>query len=171
MHDRRMADLDPNWKIRGETSKTKGNCAYGGTIMNKAKHGRVTFTSEQNLPNHVNNPRFKALEELNDGIYEVEKGKKKVVLDTPIQIGVAVYSYAKLSLIEFWEFINKYLVTDLYQVMQCDTDSLYLAFARETIDECVKPGLEDEWARVKWDFLSSEDTTLMEFEGHTITKK
>ena len=62
-------------------------------------------------------------------------------------------------------------MNDLYQILECDTDSLYLAFARETIDECVKPGLEDEWARVKWDFLSSEDTTLMEFEGHTITKK
>ena len=76
-----------------------------------------------------------------------------------------------MSLIEFWEFINKYLVNDLYQIMQCDTDSLYIAFARETIDECVKPGLEEEWSRVKWDFFSSEDDTTMDFEGHTITKK
>ena len=55
--------------------------------------------------------------------------------------------------------------------MECDTDSLYLTFACENIDECVKPGMEDEWAHVKWEFLSSEDTTLMEFEGHTITWK
>ena len=116
VHDRRMADLDPNWKIRGETSKTKGNCAYGGTIMDKTKHTRVLFTTEDRVPNHVNDPRFKALEELNSGIYEVQKSKKTVVLDKAIQIGIAVYSYAKLSLIDFWEFINRYLVNDLYDL-------------------------------------------------------
>ena len=172
IHDRRMADLDPSWQIRGETAKTEGNAAYGGTIMNKAKHTNVTFTTETNLPNHVNNPRFKTFDESCDGMYEVEKNKKKVVLDTPIQIGVSIYSYAKLSLISFWELLNKYLVNDLYQIMECDTDSLYVAFARDTIDECVKKEYEEEWKRVKWDYFSSEDETeMMEFEGHTITKK
>ena len=49
VHDRRMADLDPRWQIRVETAKTEGNAAYGGTIMNKAKHTNITFT-ETNLP-------------------------------------------------------------------------------------------------------------------------
>ena len=113
--------------------------------MDKCKHCLTTFTSETNLPKHINNPLFKTMEELNGSIFEVEKKKRKVVYDLPIQIGIAVYSYAKLSLISFWEFINKYLVNDLYQLMECDTDSLYIAFARNSIDDCVKPELKEEW--------------------------
>ena len=40
-------------------------------------------------------------------------------------------------------------MNDYYQLMECDTDSLYIAFAKETIDECVKPHLKEEWNKVK----------------------
>ena len=85
------------------------------------------------------------MQELNSDIYEIEKQKRKVLLDLPMQIGIAVYSYAKLHLIEFREFINSYLMNNHYQLMECDTDSLYIAFAKNNIDECVKPELRDKW--------------------------
>ena len=169
VRNRRMADLDPDYKIRGETSKTKGNCFYGGTIMDKTKHTSVRFSSEQNIGNHIKNPLFKCMTELNGDIYEVEKEKKKVILDTPIQIGLSVFSYAKLNLICFWEFINKFLINDLYQIMECDTDSLYIAFARDTIDECVKPEYKEQWYQEKWNYFSnSQDKTEIDFEGMKI---
>ena len=96
IRDRRLADLDPNHKIKGETSKTLGNSWYGGTLMNKAKHTSLRFCKEKNIENHIKNPLFKNMEELNGGIFEVEKAKKKVVLDTPIHIGITVYNYAAL---------------------------------------------------------------------------
>ena len=74
--------------------------------MDKSKHTITSFTSETNLPRHIKNPHFKAMEELNDNIFEVTKTKRTRVYDLPMQIGIAVYSYAKLSLITFWEFIN-----------------------------------------------------------------
>ena len=96
--------------------------------------------------------------------------KSKVILDLPVQIGIAVFNYAKLRLIEFWEFINHYLVNDLYQIMECDTDSLYIAFARENIDECVKPELLEKWQEEKKIWFSTEDKeTLVDFEGNDIT--
>ena len=82
--------------------------------MNKSKHTTTTYTDESNLYKHINNPFFKSVEELNENIFEVTKKKKTHVYDLPIQIGIAVYSYAKLNLISFWEFINKYLINDLY---------------------------------------------------------
>ena len=85
---------------------------------------------------------------------------------------ISVYSNAKLILISFWEFLNTYLDNDLYQLMQTDTDSLYVAFARESIDDCVKQELREEWDRLKWNFFSSDDdTTEMVFDGSKITKK
>ena len=78
------------------------------------------------------------MEELDGGIYEIITGKKKVLEDTPIQVAIGVYSMAKFSLIEFWEFLADHLNPSLYCLMEYDTDSLYLAIARSTIDECVK---------------------------------
>ena len=101
---------------------------------------------------------------------KLKKTKQKVILDTPVQIAVAVYSYAKLSLICFWEFISYFLVNDMYQLMTYDTDSLYLALAGE-LEECVKPELREEWEQKKGDFLTSDDETEIEFCGHKIPFK
>ena len=165
---RRMADMDPSYKIRGETAKTKGNAAVGITMMDKAKHTSVKYCELNNVSGHIRSPLFKSLEELNGGIYEIEKTKKKIVHDVPLQIGIAVYSYAKLNLICFWDFLNKYLVNDYYQIMECDTDSLYLALAKDTLDECVKPELKEEWDRVKHKFFASDSNEPVEFAGKTI---
>ena len=100
----------------------------------------------------------------------MEKQHKKIVHDHPMQIGLAAYSYAKLRMLEFWEFINKFLVNDLYQFMEMDTDSLYIAFARDTIDDCVKPELRETWAVEKFNWFSSDDrTSTVEFEEQTIS--
>ena len=169
--DRRRADLGgEEYQVKGDASKLKGNCGYGRTLMDKSKHTRVSFVKERNLPNQVNNPLFKHYDELNEEMFEVEKMKKKVMLDLPTQIGIAVFSYAKLRLIQFWDFINTFLVNDLYQLMECDTDSLYIAFARDTIDECVKPEMRERWESEKWTWFSSEDkNSNIIFEGQTIT--
>ena len=45
-------------------------------------------------------------------------------------------------------------MNELYQLMECDTDSLYVAFARDTIDECVKPEmLENGGLKVRMVFF------------------
>ena len=148
-----------------------GNCGYGATLMDNAKHTRLSFAAEKNLDKHINNPLLKTCTELNEHIFEVEKQHKTIVRNLPLQIGAAVYSYAKLRMLEFWEFINKFLVNDLYQLMVMDTDSLYIAFARDTVDECVKPELREKWATEKWEWFSSEDNeTKVDFEGEEITE-
>ena len=106
--------------------------------------------------------------ELNDNFYEIEKSRKTVKHNTPIQIGLSVYSYAKILLIEFWEFLDKFLIKEKYDLLYCDTDSLYLAISEETLSECVKPNLKDEWLREKDKFLSSSDKTPIEFNGQMI---
>ena len=171
--ERRAADIGgPEQKIIGEANKLMGNNVYGGVLMNKSKHTSTVFAKKKNLSKHTKNPFFKDHVELNDDIFEVTKQKSKIVHDLPIQLGLAVYSYAKLRMLQFWKFINTYLDNDLYQLMETDTDSLYIAFARDSIDDCVKPHLRDEWNTEKWNWFCSEDTeTLVEFRGQLITKK
>ena len=102
---RRRADLGGvELKMKGEAAKLKLNCAYGRTLMNKSNHTKLSFTKQDNLPKHVNNPFLKKYDELNEQIFEVEKKHKKIVHDLPTQIGLAVYSYAKLRMLEFIKY-------------------------------------------------------------------
>ena len=172
-NDRRAADLGgADLVMKGELSKLMGNSSYGYTLMNKATHTHTMFTKQKNLQKHIRNPFFKNSSELEEEVFEIEKEKRKVVHDLPMQIGLAVYSYAKLRMLEFWKFINHYLVNDLYQFMEMDTDSLYIAFARDTIDECVKPHLHEAWKKEKYKWFASEDTKCtFNFKGERITFK
>ena len=172
-HDRRAADLGGDErKMAGEAMKLMGNCGYGYTVMNRSNHTQTSFTKSENLDKHTKNPLLKIHEELNEDIYEVQKGKRTIKHDLPLHVGIAVYSYAKLRMLEFWKFINKYLDNDLYQFMEMDTDSLYIAFARDTIDECVKEELKDDWKKEKYKWFSSEDTRCrFKFEDEVITHK
>ena len=169
VNDRRRADLGGvELKMKGEESKTEMNCSYGRTLMNKSIHTSIAFSNKKNLPKHVNSPFLKKYDELNEEVFEVEKTKRKVVHNLPTQIGIAVYSYAKLRMLEFWEFINKYLDNELYQLMEMDTDSLYIAFARDTIDECVKPERRDDWLFEKSEWFSRTDDSQIVFDGQVI---
>ena len=169
--DRRRADLGGvEFEMKGESSKLKCNCGYGRSLMDKSKHTRLSFAKEKNLPNHVNNPFLKKYDELNEYIFEVEKQQKKIVHDLTTQIGLAVYSYAELRMLAFWEFINTFLVNDMHQLMEMDRDSLYIAFPRGTIDECVKPVLRTKWASEKWKWFSSGNKNVnIVFEGKPIS--
>ena len=80
--DRRRADIDPDFKVIGETSKLKGNSGYGASIMDRSKHTMVSFTEEKNISKHISNPFFKTMEELSGGVYEVEKLKKSLTRST-----------------------------------------------------------------------------------------
>jgi len=82
------------------------------------------------MPKFVNNPRFNDLEEIGEGIVEIENRKSKLKLNIPIQIGFFVLEYAKLSILKFYyDFIMKYLPFDSFCLIQSDTDALYMALS------------------------------------------
>ncbi len=165
---RRKADCNKDYGIIGDCQKTLGNSFYGGTLIDRTKHKSVTFVDGKKVRNHIRNPLFKSMVELNDQICEVTKSRKKVKHSSPIQIGIAVYSYAKLLLINFWEFLDTYLMREKFELMYCDTDSLYLAISEDSLDECVRPDRLEEWHREKGNFISSTDNSPTEFDGQLI---
>ena len=97
--EQRMADLDSDLEIIGETSKTAGNAAYRYTAINKSKYNNVSFCGQDEIEKHVMDPHFKNLEELQGGIYDVVKNKRRIVQDTPLQVAISIYSLAKYNLI------------------------------------------------------------------------
>ena len=159
-NDRRQADLDPAKQIIGETSKLSGNACYGYCCIDKSRHNTVRFCKEQDIAKHVNDPNFVGLEELDGGLFEVVKKKSRIVQDTPLQVAIGVYSYAKLKLLEFWLFLDEHLDRDLWCLIECDTDSLYFALARDSLDECVRPEMKDSWEKSRDSMLCSQSERL-----------
>ncbi|BFZ03070.1 hypothetical protein BsWGS_06109 [Bradybaena similaris] len=139
---RRDGDRDDACAIKSETMKLLGNAAYGKTLTNKAKHVNVAYAHGDKTGKLVNNPRFRKMHEIAPDIYEVETAKEKIRWDLPLQIGFFVYQYAKLRMLEFYyDFLDKFISRQDFQLCEMDTDSLYLALSTPTLEEAVKPEL------------------------------
>ena len=75
MQNRRLGDIDPDKKVLAMTSKLCGNSLYSATLLNQSKHRAVTYHTDSNINEAINNPRFSYLEQLITGLYEVELEK------------------------------------------------------------------------------------------------
>ena len=143
---RRAGDVDKSMEIIAETMKLFGNSAYGKTITNKESFVSTTYANEINIGKKINSPHFKDLETLHNQTYEVTSSKRQIVMDLPLQIGVAVYNLAKLRMLQFYyDCIDKYVDRSDYQILQMDTDSNYFAFSENTLEEIIKPEMREEF--------------------------
>lgn len=181
--DRRKGDLDPNKSILAMTSKLIGNCAYGSSLMRKQHHRDVVFSADkEKVCKLINDKRFVSLNELDDGYCEIMMLKKKITMDVPITIGFFILQYSKLRLLSFmYEFIDRYFDRSTYELIQCDTDSLYIAFSDSNLENLIKRDMIDDYEKNvnKWlPRKSPKEATLydnrkpglfkLEYEGHVV---
>ena len=113
---------------------------------------------------------------------EVMAGKHKIIMDTPIQIGCAVYQLAKLRMLQFYyDCLDKYVDRSDFQYVEMDTDSAYLALSGTKLDDVIKPHMKEEYERDKYNWFPNETTKELkaynkrtpglfkvEFEGNTM---
>jgi hypothetical protein len=145
--------------IIAETMKLIGNALCGRTVMDKEKHTTTTFCGLDKISKRINDPRFEDLEELNDNRFEVMAGKHIIIMDTPIQIGCAVYQLAKLRMLQFYyDCLDKYFDRSDFQYIEVDTDSAYLAFSAAALDDVIKPDMKEEYVKDKYNWFPDETT-------------
>ena len=132
-------DRNPDKAIIGDTYKLLSNSSYGSVLMDKTKHTNVKYlTNKAKMTKIINPPSFKAMEELNHNIFEVETYKSRLTLDTPVQIGFFILQYAKLRMLEFYhDCIVKYFNPNSFELTETDTDSIYMAINKKNKDECI----------------------------------
>ncbi|KAL5252197.1 hypothetical protein ACHWQZ_G015102 [Mnemiopsis leidyi] len=98
---------------------------------------------------------------LNDKLKDTKKvtSKKRVIkYDLPVQIGFFVYQYAKLRMLNFYfDVVDRFVSRDDYNMLEMDTDSLYMALSGTSLEEIVKPELRSEWEREKTIWFPSEE--------------
>ena len=177
---RRQGDVDKSKALLGDMYKLLGNSSYGKFIENLTKHTNVSYSSDpKKIDRHISGSQYKGLEVVaahtfgskTQELYELETNKRKIVMQRPFQLGCAVYQLAKLRMLEFYyDCIQKYIPDDCFDLIEMDTDSLYIAFSGKTFDELVKPELREEWEKNKrnwlsWDAFSGKTPGLFKEEA------
>ena len=156
---RRAADNDKNKKQLGDTAKLKGNSFYGKMIENLEKHTNTKFTTDEKLIDEIfRSPFFDDLEEISEGVFEVSQRKRRVTIKRPYQCGIAVYQLAKLRMLEFYyDFVDKFCDRRDFEVIQMDTDSLYMALSANDFDDIIKPDLKELYKDEKPKWLVTDE--------------
>ena len=146
--------------------KLIGNSSYGKFITNKEKHHDIVYVDESEIGTEIMDEHFYSLTELPNGYYEVEKTKKKIILDLPIHLGVFILNYAKLRMLEFYyDFFYYYLPRDDVETVEMDTDSNYLGITAENVEDLIKLELKEQFEREKRNWF----VTPLAPQGKTLT--
>ena len=112
----------------------------------------MTFTINEELVNEMfRSPFFEDLEQINTA-FEIKEHKWQVTIMRPYQCGIAVYQPGKLHILEFYhDILDKYINQCDFELIQVDTDSMYMAISGEII----KLQLQEEYDHGgKAEFLS-----------------
>ena len=173
-----QGDADPAGSsgVRALTAKLIGNSAFGSCITNKEKHrdislysfGDIPLTSISSLSSLLRYERVSAT------LLEVEHRRRNVTYDQLRVIAKTIFDRAKLSVLKFYhDFLKEVLYPNLYQLLETDTDSIYIALQDENFEDNVL--YLRKYDRIKDDYLVSESAPFsvrqpnrykLEYEGH-----
>ena len=168
---RRKGDAEAEKALLAEVYKLFGNAAYGKFLEAVERQLKVLYTKDENtVEKHLRSVWFEDLEEIGD-TYKIKCRKNKVMIDRPFLVGIVVYQLAKLRMLQFYyDFLDYYLDRRDYQLIQMNTDSVYLALSCNTLEEAVKPELREQFEKEKknwlsWDKWSSREPGLFKLES------
>lgn len=126
--------------------------------MDKSKHKQIKYVDdEEKLHEEMEHFTFHHAEEV-DGIYEVKKHKRRINLNNPIHVSIAIYQLAKLRMLQFYyDLIDKYIDRSDFQYLEMDTDSAYIAFSDDNpFPNLIKPELLLEYEAEKDNWFPRE---------------
>ena len=143
-------DCDKDKALIAETMKLIGNSSYGKLITKKEEHQDIVYVDESEIGTEIMDEHFYSLTELPNSYYEVEKTRKKIILDLSTHLGVFILNYAKLQMLEFYyDFLDYYLHHEDFETMEMDTDSNYLGITAENVEDLIKPEFREVFERNK----------------------
>ena len=128
----RKRDAEADKALLAEIHKLIGNAIYGKFIEAVERQTKVIYTTDEDeVDKHLRPAYFEDLEEIGDA-YKIES--RKVTINRPFQVGIVVYQLAKLRMLQFYyDFLDKYIDRRDFELIQMDTDSMYLSHFRTTL--------------------------------------
>ena len=80
----RACDTDPSNAILADTMKLLENSTYGKTVTNQERHMKTESSEWKLRSRFFSDEHFRAVYDLQGGIYEVESTKKSIQLNLPV---------------------------------------------------------------------------------------
>ena len=146
---RRAGDISESKKLFADLHKLISNASYGSLSLNKLKHSEIKYVaSERDACMEANSNRFKNMARLHPDydFFEIEKHKRRVVLDSANYLAFYILQIAKLRMLEFYyDFLLHYIDRSDILPLYTDTDSQYLAFSARKLEDVIKPRLKSEF--------------------------
>ena len=89
---------------------------------------------------------FSRYEEVTPTLLEVECRYDEIVYNQLRYIAETIFDRVKLSVLHFYhDFIKKVLKQDSYELLETDTDSIYLALKNEKFEDNLDPSVMEEY--------------------------
>ena len=130
--------------------KLLANSSYGYQIMDRSRHTVMKYLSDEETHAAFNSKLLKRLDHVNNSLYEVELAKAQIEHKEPIIVGFVILQYAKLRMLElYYNFFTKFRDVAKFEVLEMDTDLLYLALAEKKLEVCIKPEMRTERQRLR----------------------
>eukprot|EP00794_Sanderia_malayensis_P016343 gene16343-biopygen12033 len=119
---------------------------------------------------------FVRYEQVCPQVLEVEMKKQRVIYDQVRCIGKTIFDHAKLSVLRmFYDFLKRVLKPDHFELLETDTDSIYLGLKKERFEDNIADNCREEYERKKADYFITDKCEFgkrqpnrykVEFSGH-----
>ena len=114
--------------------------------MDRSQHTNIKFVKGSQVDKFFKTSFFKSLYELPDQIYVVDMSKTGIERREPIIVGFFVLLYAKITMLQVkYNFLSSVCDPNKYELIELDTDSLYMALSEEKPDEISRPEIRLLW--------------------------
>jgi hypothetical protein len=151
---RREGDRNPDSALVANLFKTLGNTSYGKWITRIADFNTIKLVNARGLDKMVTRPNFKTAVQISDDCFEITMQKERVSGRIANYLACFTYSLAKRAMLAFYyDFIDYYVDRKDYCYVLMDTDSAGIMLTGENIDDLVRHGLREKYAKDKHNWL------------------
>ena len=149
---RREGEENPNSSVVAETMKMLANSSYGYQNMDRSRHTVTNYLNDEKTHGVINTKLFKRFDHIKDQFSEVKLAKAEIEHREPIIVGFFILQYAKLRLLELYNFFERFCDVNKFEELEVDTDSLYLALSEKELYDCFR-----EESKTEWELMRTED--------------
>ena len=139
-----QGDENPNSSIIADTMKLRANTCCGYYITNRSQHAVTIYPSDKNTQATLNCKFFRKFNLVINALYEVEPKHKLNLKIKDCRFFVLQYT-KPLKLELYYNFFTNFCDVNMFEELEKDTNSLYLALAENEKEDCIRPETKAEW--------------------------